>query len=298
MSLNDKKIARRYKSLFIVSLVLFVLALSFWISEIYTDDTSDRISEIEERYEAQVERNQILLDILEIDGRVFKNQNYEDAINDYQSLVSDDLDKDLNNLLKNRIDNLYHQLKDINQNTQTRENLISSLNRQISENQALQDELNTYNTDTKTELSDKNKSIDSLKNVLADTKSKLNRKENVQVLSFTNENSNLIRYLGEVKNGKANGGGVGIWDTGSIYKGDWEDNKRHGQGVFEWADGQKYEGNFDNDIRTGEGTYYWPSGEKYVGEFKNNRINGKGTLYNLDGEIEYEGEWKNGKPKP
>jgi len=284
--------------LFIISLVLFILALSFWISEIYTDDTNKKISEVEQRYGLQVEKNEMLIKILEIDGRVFKDQDYKEAINDYQSLISDDLDSDLKNLLQTRIENLDQQLKEISQNTQTREDLISSLNRQMSINQTLKDEIEFYSRNTKYDLSEKNNTIDSLKNALAINLSKLQRKENVQVLSFSNDNDNKIRYLGEVKNEKANGGGVGIWDTGSIYKGDWKDNKRHGQGVFEWADGQKYEGNFNNDIRTGEGKYFWPSGEKYVGEFDNNRINGQGKLYDPDGKIKYEGEWKNGKPKP
>lgn len=297
MSLNDKKVARRYKRLFVIALVLFILTISFWIFEDYFYDTDKKIAKVEELYDKQVDKNQTLQDILKIDGKVFKSQNLKEVIQDYNSLKTDDIDEDLRNLISDRINNINKQLNDINQNTQSRENLISSLNRQIAENQALQDQLKAYNTGTKNQILNQNTTIDSLKNALVLTQNKLERKENVKVLSFTNENGNLVRYLGEVKNEKANGGGVGIWDTGSIYKGDWKNNKRHGQGIFEWVDGQKYEGNFENDIRTGKGTYFWPSGDKYVGEFENNRINGQGTLYNLDGEIEYEGEWKNGKPK-
>lgn len=297
MSLNDKKVARRYKRLFVIALVLFILTISFWIFEDYFYDTDKKIAKVEELYDKQVDKNQTLQDILKIDGKVFKSQNLKEVIQDYNTLKTDDIDEDLRNLISDRINNINKQLNDINQNTQSRENLISSLNRQIAENQALQDQLKAYNTGTKNQILNQNTTIDSLKNALVLTQNKLERKENVKVLSFTNENGNLVRYLGEVKNEKANGGGVGIWDTGSIYKGDWKNNKRHGQGIFEWVDGQKYEGNFENDIRTGKGTYFWPSGDKYVGEFENNRINGQGTLYNLDGEIEYEGEWKNGKPK-
>jgi hypothetical protein len=72
---------------------------------------------------------------------------------------------------------------------------------------------------------------------------------------------------------------------------------RHGEGEFKWANGQIYEGDFNNDVRSGEGVYHWPSGDKYVGEFENNRMNGQGILYDPDGNKEYEGEWKNDKPK-
>lgn len=122
-------------------------------------------------------------------------------------------------------------------------------------------------------------------------------KDKIQVLSFRSESGNLIHYLGEVKEGKATGGGVGIWDTGGIYKGDWKDNKRHGQGNYKWKDGHVYEGTFVNDTRDGNGTYIWSSGEKYVGEWKNNKRNGKGVLYDKDNNIQFEGEWLNDKLK-
>jgi hypothetical protein len=297
MSLVDKRVATRYKRLFFISLILLVVALGYLISDHYLSDNTKNISEIKENYKAQVDKNETLLEILKIDGKAFSNQNLKDAIEDYKSLNTENIDKDLKELLDNRIEDLNTQLNNISKNTQSRENLISSLNNKISENKALKEEIKSYDLSADEQLILKNNTIDSLKNALALTQNKLERKENVQVLSFTNQNGNLIRYLGEVKNNKANGGGIGVWDTGSVYTGDWKDNKRHGQGVFEWADGQKYEGNFDNDIRTGYGKYFWPSGEKYVGEFENNRINGEGILYDLDGKIEYEGVWKNGKPK-
>lgn len=297
MSLKEKRAARRYKRLFFLSLVLFALLLTYLLNKHYSNKKTNKISELEENYKVQLGKNETLLEILQIDGKAFKSQNLKEAISEYKSLKTDNIDEDLRELLDDRIENLNTQLNNISKNTQSRENLISSLNRRISENRALQEELNANDLDSQNQLLDKNNTIDSLKNALVLARNKLERKENVQVLSFTNQNGNLIRYLGEVKNNKAHGGGIGIWDTGSVYTGDWKDNKRHGQGVFEWADGQKYEGNFENDIRTGYGKYYWPSGEKYIGEFENNQINGEGVLYDLDGKIEYEGAWKNGKPK-
>ncbi|MGM0478484.1 MAG: hypothetical protein ACQERC_04605 [Bacteroidota bacterium] len=128
---------------------------------------------------------------------------------------------------------------------------------------------------------------------LDNKKEQLEQKENVQVITFESSKGKKVHYLGETENGKANGGGIGIWSTGGMYQGDWKDNERHGEGRYEWSNNHVYEGEFQNDVRVGEGTYYWPSGERYEGEWSNDRRNGKGTLYNKDGNIQYEGQWKN-----
>jgi hypothetical protein len=122
-----------------------------------------------------------------------------------------------------------------------------------------------------------------------------NQKEKIQVISFKNPKGKLIHYLGEVIDGKADGGGVGIWNTGSIYKGEWKDNKRNGQGRYEWADGDVYEGSYVNDVRQGEGIYTWLSGERYSGEWSNDKRNGFGKLYDKDNNVKYEGQWLNDK---
>jgi hypothetical protein len=81
-----------------------------------------------------------------------------------------------------------------------------------------------------------------------------------------------------------------------MYKGEWKNNKRHGKGLFEWADGVKYDGDYRDDKRHGEGVYTWPSGEKYTGEWRNDMREGNGVLYDQDGNIRYEGVWKQDKP--
>ncbi len=131
---------------------------------------------------------------------------------------------------------------------------------------------------------------------IAKKNNELNRKQLIQVISFKSENGRLIHYLGEVVNGKANGGGVGIWNTGSLYRGEWKDNKRHGKGTFEWADGEKYVGEYVEDKRNGVGTYSWPSGERYEGEWKNDTREGFGKLFDQDGNIKFEGRWSGDKP--
>jgi len=120
--------------------------------------------------------------------------------------------------------------------------------------------------------------------------------EKVQVITFKGLKGTKIHYLGEVKGGKANGNGVGIWITGSVYKGEWRNNIRHGQGIYEWADGERYEGTYVDGKRQGFGKYYWPNGERYEGQWLDDRRNGKGILFDPDSNIKYEGEWREDKP--
>lgn len=135
-----------------------------------------------------------------------------------------------------------------------------------------------------------------LKNELKAKANELMKQEKVKVISFAGVKGSTIHYMGEVENGKANGGGIGIWTTGSVYRGEWKDNLRHGKGAFEWADGERYEGDYIEGRREGDGVYYWPSGERYEGQWKNDRRTGSGILYDLDGNIRYDGMWKDDKP--
>jgi antitoxin component YwqK of YwqJK toxin-antitoxin module len=112
-------------------------------------------------------------------------------------------------------------------------------------------------------------------------------------ITFKSRKGNHIHYVGEVQDGKANGQGIALLNTGSRYVGQWKDNMRHGEGTFYWPDGEYYEGNYHNDIRHGQGTYYWPSGEKYIGEWRNDKRNGEGVFYGEDGDIVARGTWKN-----
>ncbi|HSK13350.1 MAG TPA: hypothetical protein VK907_09045 [Phnomibacter sp.] len=104
-----------------------------------------------------------------------------------------------------------------------------------------------------------------------------------------------VNYVGQVKDGKANGRGVGIYSSGSVYRGDWRNDLRHGEGIFEWSDGEKYEGEYHEDMRHGFGVYYWSNGLRYVGQWQNDKREGMGTLYDKNNKIVAEGTWKNDK---
>ncbi|MGB6153345.1 MAG: hypothetical protein WBG48_15305 [Pricia sp.] len=130
---------------------------------------------------------------------------------------------------------------------------------------------------------------------LSSLRRQLQQKSFGEYMTFKSKKGNLLHYVGQVKNGKANGNGIAILETGSRYEGEWKDNERSGEGNFYWADGEHYEGSYANDMRNGLGTYYWPNKEKYVGEWKNDQRNGEGTFYGSDGKIVAKGIWKDDK---
>ncbi|GAB4235351.1 MAG: hypothetical protein Tsb0034_09490 [Ekhidna sp.] len=126
-------------------------------------------------------------------------------------------------------------------------------------------------------------------------RSQLSDKSFGEYLTFQNKKGTTVHYVGQVKNGKANGRGVGLLSTGSRYEGMWKENQKHGEGSFYWPDGQYYVGSYVNDVREGTGSYFWPSGQKYVGEWSNDQRNGQGAFYNDDGELVAIGVWKEDK---
>ena len=256
----------------------------------YSDDGT---SEIELDLFSDLENaNEFYILLSKADESVIIDENYPKALAAYKELLTDDVIK--SSLLKNRISHIEMIMKRPGDS-----DAIKHFETIIKENKKSIDSLST----AVNKLKGSNKISDSLSQKvleltaeIARKNSELNRKQLVRVITFKNENERLIHYLGEVVNEKANGGGVGIWSTGSIYRGDWKDNKRHGKGTFEWADGMKYVGDYLDDKRTGEGKYYWPSGERYEGEWKNDKREGYGTLFDQDGNIRFEGAWKDDKP--
>ena len=126
-------------------------------------------------------------------------------------------------------------------------------------------------------------------------KRQLSHKSFGEYLTFTNSKGSQMHYVGQVKNGKANGYGVALLNTGSRYEGHWKDNMRHGEGTYYWSDGQYYVGQYLNDKRNGQGTYFWPNGEKYAGQWEDDERDGKGVFYGKDGKIVADGTWEDDK---
>lgn len=140
-----------------------------------------------------------------------------------------------------------------------------------------------------------NFTLEKTKVQLARLKKQLKNKSFGEYLKFKSKKGSQMHYVGQVKNGKANGFGIALLDTGSRYEGQWKHNEREGEGTFFWPDGEYYVGTYSNDKRSGFGTYYWPNGEKYAGEWKEDKRSGSGQFYGSDGDVVAGGEWNDDK---
>jgi hypothetical protein len=100
------------------------------------------------------------------------------------------------------------------------------------------------------------------------------------------------KYVGEFKDGDANGQGTFIWADGAKYVGEYKDGNENGQGVFTSADGSKHVGAYKDGKGSGQGTFTWANGDRYVGEFKDGKRNGLGTFSWADDGAKYVGEFK------
>lgn len=171
------------------------------------------------------------------------------------------------------------------------------------EKSARKEEINPDSLQTETAVQiPELRAYDSLNFVLEKTRVQLTRlsrqlkqKSFGEYLTFKSKKGNQLHYVGQVKNGQANGFGIALLDTGSRYEGEWKDNQRQGEGTFYWADGQYYVGTYEGDKRSGFGTYYWPNGEKYAGEWKEDKRSGTGKFFDADGDIVTGGRWQDDK---
>jgi hypothetical protein len=130
--------------------------------------------------------------------------------------------------------------------------------------------------------------------VLADATPADRREADVRrmLLRFRGDNNVEISYIGEIRDGKANGIGYGVWSTGSSYEGEWRDNQRNGPGKHRYPDGARYEGMYVNDRREGDGTYFYKNGQKWIGPWKDNLRHGTGILYEANGKVRVQGVWE------
>ncbi len=98
------------------------------------------------------------------------------------------------------------------------------------------------------------------------------------------EEGNIGKYEGEIKNGEPNGLGTFNKLDGYKYEGEWKDGTPNGQGTMTYSDGDKHEGEFKDGEANGNGTLIYSSGDKYEGEFKDGEINGIGTYTKINGD--------------
>lgn len=251
-----------------------------------------------ERTQTELEEDRkALLELTAIDLRLLEGEDCEMVLNDLEALAPmGQVSASVSDLVSQRLAFLTELVRERDRGDRVddqKDRRIRALGLELNAERAAIDSLRNAH---QAEQAASEESLNSLRKENKQLQAALNQKERVKVLSFKSPQGVLIHYLGEVENGKANGGGVGIWSTGSLYRGDWKDNKRHGKGRFEWLDGERYEGDYVNGTREGVGSYFWPSGERYEGEWAADQRNGEGTLFDMDGNIEFQGIWKNDLP--
>jgi hypothetical protein len=177
-------------------------------------------------------------------------------------------------------------------------NTISNLtfNTKSGANKALKTE-KPIRIDTLIQVQEDIHTIEALKKAteaLEDTKRKLDEIQNESaVLNLVSSKGKEFQYIGQTNLGVAEGYGVAVFETGSIYKGDWKNNMRHGKGIFKWKDKEFYQGAFLEDKRHGYGEYHWKNGEVYKGFWSNDQRHGEGKLYKKNGKLKIEGTWEN-----
>ena len=287
----------RLQTVFLVVSVLATIILGAMVVGQYKHDQADDydVRELERALEQKQIELALLTQLIEIDEMIMIKGDCTSAV-DSLAHIDEGAPEFISSFIAKRMNHLNEvlvgQANGDHELTQ-QEQVIRQQNAQI--------ETLKYRSDSIARRAQSQR--DSLQSMLsglrADLKAKdaeIKKKDRVQVLSFAGTKGAKVHYLGEVTNGKANGGGIGIWTTGSIYRGEWKNNQRHGSGTFEWADGERYVGDFVEDRREGEGSYYWPSGERYEGQWLADRRTGKGTLFDIDGNIRFDGFWKDDKP--
>lgn len=296
MSKTTTQKLKLYKTLSLVLILVtlaLIVALAPYVLKKKQNIKKDYIALSEHRELS--EEFDIARELLDLDQELMAENNSNEIVSRLEDLKAKVRTNQLREAIRRRIKNVKTGVKSDTKNEMS----LLEMQTELSSKNSAVDSLITLNDSLSYTLKNYEKlsrrKTDSL--ILAANKkeSRLQRKETVKVISFKNNNGNLIHYLGETQNNTANGNGVGIWNTGSIYRGEWSNNLRHGTGEFSWSDGQQYKGDFVKDIRTGNGTYYWPSGEKYEGEFVNNKRHGNGVFYDPDGNVKFDGEWRNDK---
>ena len=101
------------------------------------------------------------------------------------------------------------------------------------------------------------------------------------------------KYEGDYLNGKREGKGIYIYNSGDVYEGEYKNDLKDGFGIYKYSNGDIYEGNYKEGYYDGKGKYKYADGDVYDGEFKDNCIYGKGTFKKKNGEI-YIGEFNLG----
>lgn len=117
------------------------------------------------------------------------------------------------------------------------------------------------------------------------------------VLSVFDQCSLTGRYVGTMRDGRAEGMGEVIWEEeGGLYSyvGLFENGTPHGDGEMTYADGSTLKSGFINGEIGDYGVYRGANGERYDGDLKDGIPHGDGLYVSENGEV-YEGSFVDGR---
>lgn len=117
--------------------------------------------------------------------------------------------------------------------------------------------------------------------------------ETIVSVEFVSEICGKGTYTGHLKDGKPEGEGKAVFESGAIFEGGFHNGSLHGTGVYRKSDGWLYEGEFKEDNWNGKGKLSAPDGRVWEGEFLNGCLHGKTKLFFSNGDT-LEGIWENG----
>ena len=101
----------------------------------------------------------------------------------------------------------------------------------------------------------------------------------------TYKSGNAIRYVGSFVNGMYNGKGTMFFKDGIFLTGVWKNGKLNGKGSFLSESGVLYIGDFINGVKEGKGILFYKDNGMIMGSFSNDKLNGRGFQIFSDGSV-------------
>ena len=109
------------------------------------------------------------------------------------------------------------------------------------------------------------------------------------------KSGNAVRYVGSFLNGMYNGKGTMFFKEGAFLTGEWKNGKLNGKGSFLKETGILYIGEFVNGVRQGKGIIFYKDNRMIMGNFSNDKLNGRGFEIFADGSIVSDVNYKDDK---
>ena len=157
-----------------------------------------------------------------------------------------------NNILLNIINELQQTMKDSKEKLTIKRlsDIIIKMNNMINENKK---NTELIRNDISKLYNQMNQQFNELKN---------NNILNNQEIKYNN--SDRIKYIGQVLNGVPEGKGIMYWDNGDRYEGEWKNDKKEGKGIYYYNNGDREMGDYSNGERIGKHVKLYSNGKVEV----------------------------------